>query len=150
MEQYKRKLKLQNILLAIGAIILIMIQVLAYLGLIAPAVVKEHWANFWNGFIAGSSMGLCVLFLIGIIINIRALRNESRLKRLYIKENDERAAEIQKSSKSTGVNIFLFAALLAGIVAGYFSITVFITILACDVVLSLIICGSKLYYSHAL
>lgn len=149
MEQYRKKLKVENTLLGAAIIILITVQVLAYLRIITPAI-GARWVDFWNGFIAGASMGLCILFLIGIITNIRALRDESRLKKLYVKEHDERTAAIEKNAKSTGATIFLLAALLAGIIAGYFSITVFVTIIACDVALALISAAAKLYYRHAM
>lgn len=149
MEQYRRKLKLQNILLAVGFMILVVIQVLAYLGIVTPNS-DEHWADYWNGFIAGAAAGICILFLIGFLINIRALRNETKLKKLYIKENDERSAQVQKNGKSAGATIFMIIALPAAIVSGYFNITVFLTIVACEMVLSLIICGAKLYYNRML
>lgn len=149
MEQYRRKLKLQNILFVVGFVVLIAVQVLAYCGIVTPNA-NEHWADFWNGFIAGAAAGVCILFLIGFLINLRALHNEARLRKLYIKENDERSAQIHKSGKSAGATVFMIAAIPAAIVSGYFSITVFLTIVACDVALSLIIFGAKLYYNHAL
>lgn len=149
MEQYRKKLKLENIFLGTGIGILILVQVLAWLRVITPAI-GASWVEFWNGFIAGVSIALCALFLIGIITNIRALRDETHLKKLYVKQHDERCATIEKSAKSTGATIFLLAALLAGIIAGYFSITVFATIIICDVALAVICAAAKLYYRHSM
>ena len=88
MEIYRSKLKTQNILYGIGALALLAIQILAYTGVVTPVGLDERWHSFYNGFIAGAAFGVMALFLVGLIMNLRAQRNEKAMKKQYIKEND--------------------------------------------------------------
>lgn len=150
MENYRKKLKFQVWLNSIGALALLVVQVLAYVGVISPAAGGERWGSFWNGFIAGAALGVMLLFIITVIIYIRALHNEERLKKLYVKENDERTRIIYEKSRSLGSSIFLLGMIPAMIIAGYFSTTVFFTCLACALALSIVTVICKLYYGKAL
>ncbi len=138
MEKYRGKLKKQIWINAAAAAILVAVQILAFSQVIDPLAADNHWADMWNGFIAGASMGVMALFIVGIILGIRALMNEKALKKLYIKENDEREKNIAIEARSAGAQIFLIGGLVAGIVAGYFSVTVSITVIACILALSVI------------
>lgn len=150
MENYREKLKLQNILYGIGALALLGIQVLAYTGVVSPAGVSERWHSFYNGFIAGAAFGVMALFIVGLIMNLRALRNEKALKKQYIKETDERSRQITVMGKSAGATIFLLLSVPAAIILGYFNVTVFITCIGCVLALSLLMACSKLYFSRKL
>jgi uncharacterized membrane protein YjjP (DUF1212 family) len=77
----------------------------------------------------------------------KALASEKELKKLYVEANDERQNQIFTSARSTAMLIFLIVGLAAGIVAGYFNMTVSITILACVFIHSLLGGACKLYYS---
>ena len=101
----------------------------------------------WNGFIAGASFAIMALLAVGIVLNLRAMRSEAALKRLYAKENDERQAEICKRARSSGLTISIFTMLLAVIVSGYFNVTVSLTCLACLIVTALAGNFSKLYWN---
>ena len=147
MEKYREKLKNQNILYLIGIVVLIAVQTLAFAGVLRPATSNDHWAGAWNGFIAGAAFGIMALLVVGIVLNLRAMRSEAALKRLYAKENDERQAEISKRAKSSGLSISIFTMLLAVIVSGYFNVTVSLTCLACLFVLALAGALSKLYWN---
>lgn len=150
MENYRKKLKFQSWFNSIGALVLLTVQVLAYMGVISPAAGGESWGAFWNGFIAGASFGVMALLIFGAVKYIRALHNEAALKKLYVKENDERTKMIYEKSRSLGSSIFLLGMLPAMVITGYFSTTVFFSCLACALALSLISIFCKLYYSKAL
>lgn len=151
METYRKKLKVQSILLALALIILIAVQVLAYRETITPiALENERWSDLWNGFVAGACLGLSIMFFIGLLNNIRALIREDALKKLYIKEHDERNAQIAMHAQSMGCQIFLSVMLVVTIVAGYFHVLVCLTCLAVTVALSLTVAFCKLYYSRKL
>ena len=137
MEHFRMKLKTDTFITAILALVLLTVGLLAianeagYINWFTPITGDSHWHARWNGFITGASVGLCVFMIIGLVRNIRALRNESALKKLYVKLNDERTAEIIKSAQAAAYRTFLYVGLVAVIVAGYFSITVSLTILVC-------------------
>ena len=85
---------------------------------------------------------------IGFLIrNIMALRDEKKLKKLYVETNDERQIQIWTAARSSAMQIFLIVGVVASILAGYFSVIVSITILACLFTQSMIGLGCSLYYS---
>ena len=102
----------------------------------------------WHGFISGVSCGLLVLMVIGLVRNLRALKDDKKLRKLYIMESDERTIKIWTSARAASMQTFLMLGLAAGIVAGYFNMTVSITILACVLIHSLLGLLFKLYYSR--
>jgi len=88
--------------------------------------------------------------LVGLVRNNRALKDEKKLKKLYVKEHDERTVQIVTLARNSAMQILLWIGLVATVIAGYFSITVSITILACTFVssiTSLLLVG---YYSKKL
>ena len=149
MKLYKEKLKLENKILAVIAAILLLFAVLSIAGLISlsPVAGDSHWQSRWRGFVCGASMGILGLILFGLVRNIRALKDEKKLKQLYIKEHDERTIQIWTAARAESTRVFLLAGLAACIIAGYFSITVSLTILVCILVHSLLGLGFKIYYS---
>ena len=156
MEQYKEKLKITNFFLAVGCVILVAFAILAIgseLGIfhiLKPVAGDSHWQSSWNGFITGASCGILGLLVFSLIRNCRALKDEAKLKKLYVKEHDERTIQIQTLARNTAMQILLLGGLVAVVIAGYFSITVSLTILGCIVtasITSLLLVG---YYSKKL
>lgn len=104
-----------------------------------------------NDFVAGFQVGLlCVLllaFISKIVIYRKALKDEKLLKQIYYKENDERVAFINQQVGKSSLTVTTVILLIAAIVAGYFDITVFITILAVTLAQALI--KLVLYWYHS-
>lgn len=153
MEQYKAKLKTDTVLTVVLALILLTVSILAfvnglgYMDLFTPVTGDSHWHSRWNGFITGASIGLTVFMIISIIRNIRALHDDRALKKLYVKSNDERTEKIVKAAQAAAYRSALYIGLVAVIVAGYFSITVSLTILACIWLAALLGAAYKFYFS---
>lgn len=153
MEQFREKIKMQNLTIAICCFILAIFSFLSAAGeagiidFMTPAAGDEHWQSMWRGFVMGASCGILGLMIFGLIRNIRALQDEKKLKKLYIQENDERQIQIWTAARAAATQTFLLVGLAAGTIAGYFSMTVSITILACVVAHSLIAMGFKIFYS---
>ena len=152
MEFYKEKLKVENRIFTVIAIILVLFIVLSFTaeaGLISlsPVTGDSHWQSKWRGFVCGASMGILGLIIYGLVCNIRALKDEKKLKKLYIKNHDERTIQIWTTARAEAMRLFLVIGLVAAVIAGYFSITVSLTVLACIVSLSLLGFCFKVYYS---
>ena len=152
MEQYKDKLKLQNIATALCCVLLAFFTVLGFLGelgivSLSPVAGDSHWQSRWRGFISGASFGILALMLFFLVRNLRAMKDEKKLRQLYIRENDERSIQIWTAARAASMQIFLMAGLVACIIAGYFSVTVCITILICVLTQSLLGMAFKVYYS---
>ena len=153
MEHYKEKLKIQNLFLGICCGILAVFAVFAAgseLGLFtffSPVAGNSHWASGWHGYIFGASIGIFSGMLGYLIRNVRAMKNDRKLKELYVKEHDERSIRIQTLAGNMTMKCLLWMGLVATIIAGYFSITVSVTILACIFVSSVINLIFIAYYS---
>ena len=156
MEQYKEKLRITNVFLMIGCIVLAVFVVLAigselgWFQILKPIAGDSHWHSHWNGFITSASCGIFALLFVSLIRNRRALKDEKQLKKLYVKEHDERTIQILTLARNTAMQILLMGGLVAVVIAGYFSITVSLTILACIFtasITSLLLVG---YYSKKL
>lgn len=153
MEQYKEKLKnAQRIyigaLLFLSAVYIIILLSKCGVVSIASTAIDEQWQNLWNGFISGAAGGIGGILLLCIFRIRKALKDEKALKILYIQEKDERNQKIWTSARATAMQIFLVGGLVAAIVAGFFNITISLTIFACVFIHSLIGGGCKLYYSR--
>ena len=148
MDKYREKLRLNMYINIAAVVILLAVQILGFSRVIRPVAADSHWADMWNGFITGAAFGIMAIFIAGIIIAARALKSEARLKKLYIKDNDERSQQIAIAARSAGAQLFLVTGIAAGIAAGYFSVSVSIAIIACVFVNSLMCAGFKVYYSR--
>ena len=154
MELFRDKLKMQNLVIAICCFILAVFSFLAaagqagIIGFMEPATDNTHWQSMWRGIITGMSFGIMIVMIAFLIRNILALKDEKKLKKLYVETNDEREIQIWTAARSTAMQLFLMVGVVAAIVAGYFSMTVSITIMACVVAASLLGLAFKLYYNN--
>ena len=154
MEQYKEKLKVINAFLVIGCLTLAVFVLLAvgselgWFSILRPVAGDSHWQSSWFGFIAGAGCGILALMLFTLIRNLRALKDEKELKKLYAKEHDERTIQIVTLARNTAMQILLLGGLMATVIAGYFSITVSLTILACIFIASILSMALMAYYSN--
>lgn len=152
MEQYKEKLKVNCRITALCALLLALVSVLGFLaeaGIVplTPLAGDEHWQSQWRGFMSGAAMGVLGFMVVGLLRARKALKDEKALRQLYIKENDERQIQIWTSARASAMQAFLLLGLVATVVAGYFSVPIAMTILACVLLNSLLGFGFKLYYS---
>ena len=152
MNEFRDKLKLQNLGIGICCFALAAFCFLAAAGeaglisFMQPAVEDSHWQSMWRGFITGASTGILIVLIAFLVRNIIALCDEQKLKKLYVKATDEREIQIWTSARATAMQIFLIGGIVAGIIAGYFNITVCITIIACIFVHSVIGFLCMIYY----
>jgi len=156
MEQYREKLKLHNIIMGIGSGILTVFTLLAvgselgWFTFLKPAAGDSHWHSAWYGYVTGASCGILGLMIAGLIRNLRALKDEKKLKTLYVKAHDERTVQIVTLARNSAMQILLYIGLVATVIAGYFSITVSITILVCILVSSITSLLLVAYYNKKL
>ncbi len=147
MENYRTKLKHNNVIFALSAVALIVTQVLAYARVITPNAGNSHWRDSWNGFIAGAAFAVMAFMIFGLIKNLIALKNPDKLKKQYIKDNDERTIQIVEKGKAYGSSAFLLSMPAIIIISGYFNIVVCITCIAVTFVLSILMTIGKIYYN---
>ena len=154
METYREKLKIQRVVVILCICLLLPFAfggILSEAGLIpfpVPAAGGDHWQSMWRGFISGAACGLSCLLIVGLVRIRAALSNGKKLRQLYVKDHDERTAQIWTSARAAGTQVFLLLGLAATIIAGYFSVSICLTILCCVLFLSLSCLVCKLYYSR--
>ena len=152
MELFRDKLKMQNLVIAICCFILAVFSFLAaagqagIIGFMEPATDNTHWQSMWRGIITGMSFGIMIVMIAFLVRNILALKDEKKLKKLYVETNDEREIQIWTAARSTAMQLFLMVGVVAAIVAGYFSMTVSITIIVCMFLQSMTGLFCMLYY----
>ena len=153
MKEYKEKLKVSQRIIAVAAVILMSFSILFLLSEfgvvnITPVAGDSHWQSRWRGFVSGASMGIALLMLVSLIRISKALRSDAELKKMYIKDNDERQIQLWTAARATSMQIFVIGGMVAGIVAGYFNMTVSITMIGCVFIHSLLGAVCKIYYSR--
>lgn len=152
MELFREKLKVQNLAIAMCCFILAIFSFLAaagqagIIGFMEPATGNSHWQSMWRGIVTGMSFGIMIVMIAFLIRNVLALKDEKKLKKLYVETNDEREIQIWTAARSTAMQLFLMVGVVAAIVAGYFSMTVSITIIACMFLQSITGFFCMLYY----
>lgn len=154
MEKFKDKIKLDNLTIAFSCFMLAIFSFLAAMGeagiipFFTPTSGDHHWQSMWRGFISGATFGIIIFMVICLIRNIWALHDEKLLKKLYVKENDERQIQIWTTARARAMQTFMILGLVAGIIAGYFSMVVCITIIACTFLQAVTGFFFVLYYSY--
>lgn len=111
-----------------------------------PSDGGENFTDYFKGFQMGIVCALLLFSVFNFMKFRKILQDEEALRTWYITEHDERNAEIW--AKSGGTALYSCGVLIIGaaIVAGYFSPTVFITLLACGLFLMVTKKGLILYY----
>ena len=153
MEQFKEKLKIENRVTAVLCVILLVFSVLGFAaeaGLVelTPVAGDSHWQSMWRGMISGASFGVLVMMVIGLVRGIRALKDEKKLKKLYVEANDERQIQIWTNARATSMQVTLLVGLVAGLIVGYFNMVIGVTILAVETIHALVGFGFKVYYNQ--
>ena len=153
MEKFRDKIKLDNLTIGLSCFILAIFSFLAAMGeagfipFFNPIGGDSHWQSMWRGFISGATFGIIIFMVICLIRNIRALHDEKLLKKLYIKEHDERTIQIWTAARARAMQTFMILGLVSGLIAGYFSMVVGITIIAMTTLQAFTGLFFALYYS---
>ncbi len=152
MEEFRAKLKVENRITAVLCIILAIFSVLGFAAEagfveLTPVSGDSHWQSMWRGMISGASMGVLALMIVSLIRGNKALKDEKKLKKLYVEANDERQIQIWTSARASSMQVTLLLGLVAGLVIGYFNMTVGITILAVETIHALVGGAFKIYYN---
>lgn len=129
MTEFRDKLKLQNLLIGFCCFLLAAFCFVNAAFHLEPVTNNPHVADAWDGFLSGITGALLGMMIVFLIRNIRALHNEAFLKKLYVKENDEREILIWTKARALTFQISLLIGLVAVVIAGYFSIIAAVTLI---------------------
>lgn len=110
------------------------------------AVGDENLSDMIRGYQVGIFTGIQLMLLKDIVNYTGAMKDEAKLKKLYIAENDERARLIQDKIGGVGFNFSLAVLGIATVAAGFFNQLVFVTLLAVLIFMAFMKGFLKLYY----
>ena len=104
--------------------------------------VENNSSNFGTGFCAGA----IAFMAINILRYSVALKNDEKLKKLYISETDDMVKLICEKSDVSAFRAILCIVVLAAMGASFFSDTVFYTLIAIMLTLIFVKEGFRFYY----
>ncbi len=127
MEKFKQSIKRRIIVLSILVIICL---ALGIQNLVMTSSTENGSMSdgIVSGFQFGLIFGIGIRAMIEIIMLSKAMKDDKKIKLLYNKENDERMKTIRSKAGMPMVMITSVMMLTAAIVAGYFNIVVFYTL----------------------
>lgn len=134
MDQFKKKLKARIYLLIMVAFATALLGV--YDVFFASEVLKSTDVF---GFQMGITIALGLIALINVFKNSKALLDDKKLRLKYNEENDERTKLIKSKAGIPILPILSILMTISGIIAGYFNVTVFYTLVIvaiCQVLIS--------------
>jgi len=111
---------------------------------------KYSFSDMASGFTTGFFIGIELLVVIGMLKIQSALKDDAKLRVLYIKEHDERTIAIENKIGGLGINLIIAGLGLATVITIYIDQTVFFTILGTLQFSVLVKGGLKLYYHKTL
>lgn len=115
-----------------------------------PIVPNEHYVDFFSGFQFGLLIGIELFIVFRIAHYTSILKDEKKLRMLYIKENDERTLEIGKRCGCESYKYVIVILLAGAIIWGYFSMEGFIALMVAALVEILVRGGLYIYYSKTI
>lgn len=146
MEQFKKQV--QKTLNIYRAVLMAAIVILVVLNEIEITAVlgEKSTTDLGNGFGTGACGSIITLMIINIIRYSAALKNDEKLKKLYILETDERERLIYEKANSSSFRAVIILLGLAAMVASFFSKPIFYTIVAIIVAIAFVQAAFKFYY----
>ncbi len=153
MDNYKAKIKNRMIFGVVGLIIFIPIAVYAFMryfdtkGVVFGTPLKDFIGGLLNGLRGGIVIGFVLFLLVTLIKNYFAIRNDEKLKKMFIEENDERTLAICEHSSQVTFNITMFVILAVCVVTGLYNPVISLTLLAVWIFIILTRLITMFYYN---
>ena len=142
MDRYKKKV--QNTVICLIVIFISLVG--SYFFLLLNQEKLSQVPSRIMSFNAGALCSIGFLLMLDILRYLKALKNEKELKKLYIKENDERTIMIMQKTGAIGINMCIIGLGFAAIIAGFFNEVVFFTLLGTTLFTALVKGLFKVYY----
>ncbi len=138
MEKFKTTLRRRISIIALYNVTTLIISTYGY---------TKNISDFMKGFQTGIFLGIQFLLIVIMFKYVKALRDEEKLKILYIAENDERRKFINSQIGGIGINIALSGLAVATIISGFYNTIIFLTLFGSLIFLVLVKGCLKLYYN---
>ena len=147
MEEFKIVLRKRIQLLVAFSILAIIFVAVAGVWGYKQIDTNGHIYDFMHGFQVGLFAAFVAIILKQIIRYLKGLKDDEKLKLIYIEENDERKKLISDKIGGVGYNFVLGALVIALVAAGFFSEIIFLTLFSVLLFMSLVKGFLKVYYN---
>ncbi len=141
-KQVRKTLNIYRAVLIAAIVILIVLNVIE----IAAELGEKSTNDLSNGFGTGVCASIITLMIVNVSRYSIALKNDEKLKKLYILETDERERLIYEKSNSSSFRAVIILLGLAAMVASFFSKPIFYTIVAIIIAIAFVQAAFKFYY----
>ncbi|MEZ3455027.1 MAG: hypothetical protein K1W17_11785 [Oscillospiraceae bacterium] len=141
-KQVRKTLNIYRAVLIAAIVILIVLNVIE----IAAELGEKSTNDLSNGFGTGVCASIITLMIVNVSRYSTALKNDEKLKKLYILETDERERLIYEKSNSSSFRAVIILLGLAAMVASFFSKPIFYTIVAIIIAIAFVQAAFKFYY----
>lgn len=142
MEKFREKIRVRTLC----TLVIVVSLAVSYLILFLNQDKLPKIPSFIMGFHTGVLCGFGLLLIRDIFKNLRAMKDEKELKKLYIEENDERKIMIMQKTGAMGMTICTIGLGFATVISGFFNEIVFFSLLGATVFTTLIKGLFKIYY----
>lgn len=127
MEKFRKEVKTRLVLIRVFFVVVMAVLLNQQFGFVSlPVTGNEYIEGFQMGLILGMELSLLVL----TVKYQWALKNERQLEDLYNKSHDERTILIRQKAGLPATWVIGVALVFAAVIAGYYNMTVFYTLLA--------------------
>lgn len=145
LQAYKAQLRRRQMWIGIAMLVAVTLEVLSS-GVLGIDVYAERVPDFARGFQGGVAFALLLGLLALFLAAGHVMKNDAKLEKLFIAEQDERNRYIRNRIGGVGINVMLVLLAVAAIIAGFFNETVFFTLFGTLACISLLKSGLKLYF----
>lgn len=143
MNAYKAKMRIRVNLISLAAVI----AALVYVALSIYRDRLPELPSFIKGFHIGAFFGFEAVAASYLVKYMKVRKNETEMKKMFIEENDERTGLIIRNASTLGMSVILVGLGVAAIVSGFFSATIFFTLMASFLFILVVFFGLWTYYA---
>lgn len=146
MNAYKEKLRTRINLISIAA-------AAAALVYVVLTIYREQLPvlpSFIKGFHIGAFIGFELFAVWYLARCMKARKNEAEMKKMFIEENDERTGLIIRNASTLGISVVLIGLAVAAIISGFFSATVFFSLMGSLLFVLIVFYALWVYYASKL
>ena len=141
-KQVQKTLNIYRAVLIAAIIVLVFLNIIEITALLG----EESTTDMSNGFGTGACASIITFMAIAISRYHAALKNDEKLKKLYILETDERERLIYEKTNSSSFRTVIILLGFAAMIASFYSKTIFYTIVAIIMVIAFVQAAFKFYY----
>lgn len=143
MNEYKKQLRIRMNIVSLAAVT----AALAYAILTIYRDQLPVLPSFIKGFNTGAFVGLELLAIWYLGKCMRARKNTTDMKKMFIEENDERTGLILQYAGMYGISIIFLVLTVATIISGFFSAIIFFTLTITLIFVLIVFYGLWIYFA---